>query len=215
MANPDIGTLRGFDLNHFSLGVVDSSIAGDVVTVHPDGDYAAGIANNTPYNLAGSGCYFRLNHSPGSAINSNEVFVGLLDVNTIAYGFGSAQNIVGWYLTGDGAGTGCWLQPVCLVGGNDHSPDGGPFVSPMPIYLRTRETGGTTYWESSPDGVAWDPQYSSADLLTGPQMGALYFSLCAGFWNAAGGDTSVTQTFDAFNGGAPAGSSGDFFGFFE
>ena len=212
MPNADIGSLHGFDLTHFSLGPVDSTFASGVLTVHPDTDYAAGIITKAPYNIAGSACSFRINDSPGSPVASNELFVGMIDANAIAYGFDSAVNILGWYLVGDSAGAGVWLQPVMQAGGADSSPSGGPFLT-TPVVIQVREAAGTTYFESSPDGETWTTVYSAPDALNTTQMGALYFSLCAGFWNTAGGDTGITQHFDLFNGGAPTRSPGDFFGF--
>lgn len=215
MANPKFGTLTNFDPAAFDLGV-GSTISNGVLTVVPSGasNYDGGAVTKTPYDIAASVSSYRVNNSNGTTADSHENYMGLIDTHEFSWGFGAAQNILGFYMTGDSQtpGTGVWLQPVVNVAGADFSPSSAPFET-TPTYLRIRETGGTTFWEYSADGSTWTTIYSVADPLSATEMGALYWSICVGFYNAS--DTPVTQHFDKFNGGAvaPAANPGQFFPF--
>lgn len=226
MANPKIGTLLGFDTTNFNLGTA-STLANGVLTVVPTADYNGGIVTKVPYDVAASAVYYRQNNSPGSSVNSNELFVGMLDTQEISYGFGSAQNILGWYCVGDAPALGIWLQPVVNVAGVDQSPttsspgwnpaESGFFTcsASSPLYIRIREAGGTTFYETSTDASTWTTLYSVADPLSTTVMGALYFALAAGFYGSGSGDHGVNEVIDKFNGGAvaPAANPGQFFPF--
>jgi hypothetical protein len=208
-----IGSVAGFDTATFDLGV-GSTIAGGVLTIVPSGpgNYDGGTVTKVSYDLAESSVLFRQNNSPGTTTDSGEIFLGMIDTHEFSWGFGSAQNVLGFYITGDAQtpGTGVWLQPVITAGGTDHSPSSAPFEL-APVYLRIREASGTTYWEYSADGITWTVIYSVADPLSPTAMGALYFSNCVGYYNTS--DVKVTQHFDNLNAGMAAPPTDSFFPF--
>jgi hypothetical protein len=69
-----------------------------------------------------------------------------------------------------------------------------PYVPERHRWLRLREEAGTTYWETSPDGDAWEVLYSQANpfILT-----ALMADFGAGIWDPT--PSPGTAIFDNFN----------------
>jgi hypothetical protein len=64
----------------------------------------------------------------------------------------------------------------------------GTYDAETMAYIRVRETSGTTYFETSPDGSTWTAQASVADPF---DMSALYVGLVAQQWG--GGDASTAE----------------------
>lgn len=77
-------------------------------------------------------------------------------------------------------------------------------------WLRIREASGTTFWDTSPDGVVWTNRWSSANPIT---VTALIPLIRCGIWqNEASGSQ---MTFDNFNTlGAAVTNTGQFFTMF-
>jgi hypothetical protein len=61
-------------------------------------------------------------------------------------------------------------------------------------WIRIRESGGTTYWETSPDGIDWTVQYSEADPITETSLTAVVGGISTGVDSSPG-----TFKFDDFN----------------
>lgn len=116
----------------------------------PCGTGYAGLKSASTYTLTGNTVFLRL-HAPdptGATSAAASVFVLSSTGGTDAgYIVDAAQNAVGLYLRegyADGAAV------FLIYDDTDHA------------WLRLRETTGTLYWETSPDGFAWTVRRSAA-----------------------------------------------------
>jgi hypothetical protein len=116
----------------------------------PCGTGYAGLKSAPAYTLADSSVFLRL-HAPdptGATSAAASVFVLSSTGGTDAgYIIDAAQDALGLYLReGYADGSAVFLT----YSGTDHA------------WLRLRETAGTLYWETSPDGYAWTVRRSAA-----------------------------------------------------
>jgi hypothetical protein len=80
------------------------------------------------------------------------------------------------------------------VAGTQTNPHTEPYVPARHRWLRLREQGGVTYWETSPDGCAWEVLYSQANPFP---MTAVTLDFGAGTWEPA--PSPGMAIFDNFN----------------
>lgn len=84
-----------------------------------------------------------------------------------------------------------------------------PYSASTHLWWRIRETSGTVYWETSPDGLSWTPQasYSTASLFDLSSLKVYFF---AETWGS-GASTPGTAKFANFNQPDPANPWADSF----
>ncbi len=80
------------------------------------------------------------------------------------------------------------------VAGTLSHPHSVPYIPERHRWLRLREQGGTTWWETSPDGVTWEVLYSQANPFV---LTAVTPDFGAGLW--AANPSPGTAIFDNFN----------------
>jgi hypothetical protein len=138
----------------------------------------SGLGANLPYDLTGSHVAVELVQALPARVDGEAYLTVSEDANNwinirVSYGVVGATR---------------------KVAGTLSHPHSVPYVPTRHRWLRLREQGGTTYWETSPDGQAWEVLYSQANpfVLTAvtPEIGA-------GIWTAT--PSPGTAIFDNYN----------------
>jgi hypothetical protein len=148
------------------------------VTTTLAGDYA-GIQSFTTYDLTGSSARVQVVDAGNQALTSLEVYPCLLQID--------ASNYITWLVAGGN------IAVYKKVAGVSTSLFSTAYSSTTHTWFRIRESGGTTYWDTS-DGFTWTNRHSVANPIT---VTTLYADLQVGTWQAEASTTTVK--FDNFN----------------
>ena len=118
---------------------------------------------------------------------------------------GNGTNQMGMSLTVDAGGSNAHGGVTMIIGNSpvnaiaSYNDTGGvqhdmaQVASTNPTWIRIRESAGTTYWDTSPDGTTWTNLYSMASPVA---TDFLYVSLWCGHYGA---ETDTTAHFDNVN----------------
>lgn len=148
-----------------------------------------GIFSQRTYDVTGSSASIRVAQPPNTG--TGQTSVGLL-LRPVVYSNSNEATIVVGYATGGGSGAHQLLMNE-RVGGVQNLTSI-TYDSTAHRYLRIREASGTTYWETSPDGVTWTSRKSKT---TGFDMSNMYVTLLAG--NDNSDPSPGTALIDDFN----------------
>lgn len=126
------------------------------------GSDAGIVYSNTTYDLTGSYLAARILVTPNPATN--------------AYGDLQAQisneNLVGWNIQG---GT---LEARYVLSGSITGVTSFSYNPGLHVFWRVRESGGTTYWDTSPNGTDWTNRASVANPITETALVAQVSASC-------------------------------------
>jgi hypothetical protein len=154
-----------------------------VLTMQVTATYTA-VGAIAPWQLTGSSVVVQITPPPINASNSQQAGISLqIAQGSDASGSigvnigGSANNLTPFYY--DTSGIAHFQTQASLPG--------------SPCWVRIRESGGTTFWDSSPDGVAWTNWFSMANPVA---TASVYPQLWAGHFSTGADSTAV---FDKFN----------------
>lgn len=153
------------------------------------GDYS-GVQSLNAYDLTGTSAFVELANAGNQSITSLEVYL-LVTIDS--------SNYVAWLVAGN------TLYAYKKVAGSATQVFSVAYSSTTHKWLRIRESGGVTYWDTSTDGSSWTSRYSETNPIS---VSAVYADLQVGTWQAEGSTTTVI--FDNFNVAgtpAPSGSS--------
>lgn len=127
-----------------------------------DGD----ITLATQYDLTANRVFLNIRGVPTGSTSSDCAFK--------LRASGSGSNLIGWLWEG---GTMFAQQVVATVQSNLTSF---AFNATAHAWWSIRETAGTTYWETSPDGINWTVRFSVANPITVTSMDCLIAGTCFG-----------------------------------
>jgi len=132
------------------------------LAVDPNTGYAS-LESDNSYNLTGNQGYIEVIQLPASGGNSESYFTLFVDSNNNIEWFSAW----GWlYANYKVSGSTTWLGEIEYSAGTTD-------------WLRIRESGGTTYWDYSGDGISWTNLTSVSNPIT---VTALYTAITAGNW---------------------------------
>jgi len=115
------------------------------------------LGPSATYDLTGSYCYVQIKDFGDQTIASHEVLLQVYKDSTNSVFFSASGNFLSWQRV---VGTQQFIGGVTL----DQN---------LHRWLQIRESGGTTFWETSPDGVTWTTQYSEANPIVYTSVVAL------------------------------------------
>lgn len=175
-----------------------TTYTGSNVTIKSDTLYDSAMVTNTPYDLTDSAIY--INVTPYVATSSDiqfGLFAGKFATsnNSLFCGFGGSNNFH-VFKTVNGTQTNLFTVTYNAV---------------SMAWWRIRESGGTTFFDTAPDGVTWTNQFSTADTTFSFPLQAVGVSILGGdFGSDAAGTTTVfavnTQPSSISFSGAPTAS---------
>jgi hypothetical protein len=180
-----------------NAGTASESAGSLNLAANPNSGTTQVIVNSaSSYSLVGSAAQVRVDQVVSSAGSINNRFVLLADT----------QNFLGWlYESGN-------LWGFYLVGGVRTNVVTIPYSATRHLWWRLRESAGTVYWETSPDGSTWLKQgsASSASLFTLTSVAVQFYLETFGAGLPAPGQASysnlnvlpVSALTDAFSGTA-------------
>lgn len=146
------GATMTFDATGATVTYPSSSTASTAGSV-------SAIAN---YDLTGSYAYVQVLAVPSSSTNADAEMALLLDSN----------NWLRWVYEG---GT---LYAQYMVAGTRNNATTFSYSSATHKFWRIRESGGTTYWDTSPDGSTWTNQASMANPISVKSLNVVIDGSC-------------------------------------
>lgn len=168
------------------------SISGGNLVCPPGALYANPVAYlTTAHDMTSSSFDVEIVY-PGSSSSDGwglEAWFGVRPDPTASW-----SNEAGYIITGDGN-----LYPIVYIGGTSTQGTSTAYSTTNHKYLRVREAGGTTYWESSPDRGTWTQIWSRANPF---QMTAVHAYVGSSVWQTE--TNIVSPTYGDVNGGIPA-----------
>lgn len=136
-----------------------------VLAVATGGANYAGLYSATTYSLVGSSAYFKASSVPTRTSNAQMYLKAYIDGNNYIDILYEAGNL---YFRKTVAGVTTNISSV-VYSSNEH------------VYWRLREVNGTTYYDTSPDGIDWVSQTSIANPIA---LSALVFEFGAGTYQS-------------------------------
>lgn len=156
----------------FTAGSATMSYGNGVTVTYPasttsstDGD----IISVSTYNMTGS--YAMVNITSTANVGAQATTDNAFKVST-----GGGLNLL-TFLIEDST-----LYAQKIVSGSQTNLTSIAYNARTHAWLRFRESGGTTYWETSPDGVSWNIFYSASNPIP---VTALYVAISGTAWGAA------------------------------
>ena len=120
------------------------------------------IYSNSTYDLTGSYLAAHITTVPNPATGAYANLQGQIDGN----------NLVGWLIQ---SGT---LAARYVVTGTITTLVSFPYSPSLHAFWRIRESGGTTFWDTSPDGTNWTNRASAANPITETLLLAQFSASC-------------------------------------
>lgn len=155
-----------------------ASVVSGQANLVPGSSYGNSIVSTTRYDLTGSAIYARLVQTPNLGNGSNEAFLGVQIDPSNSEGIGySGGNLLMRETVAN-----VTSDATLTYNSVDHR------------YLRIRESGGTIYWDTSPDGSTWTNRRSKAAGINVTSVQAL---LVSGYYGTE--PSPGTAIFDDFN----------------
>lgn len=133
-----------------------------------------GIDTTSTYDLTGSYGFVELVgfEAGASSITSYEIYP--VNIST-----SDSNNALQWQVLPPSN----TVQAFKRVAGSTTSVWSGTYNSSTHKWFRVRESGGTTYWDTSADGVTWTNRHSESNPIT---VTALRMGILQGTWQAEG-----------------------------
>lgn len=152
------------------------------VSISSGGNAYAWLDGNNIYDMTDAYASVEVKDAGLQSDPESEAYMGVTDSTSID------NDAVSWSIN-NGV-----LRAQKSVGGVfDDNIDSVTYNSVDHAYLRIRAAGGTTYWETSPDGVVWTTQYSESNPI---DLTAACPFIGAGAWDSL--NSSSTVIFDNF-----------------
>ena len=133
-----------------------------------------GINSISSYNLTGSTMYCRMPNAGNQSLTSLQVYPIQLQL--------SSGNVAGFIIAGGN------VQAFSTVAGTTTYSSSVTYSSTTHLWFRIRESGGTMYWDTSPDSQTWNAFYSVANPFA---VTALSFVIAAGTYSSEASATTI------------------------
>lgn len=168
--------LAGFSVDTSKV----TAAAGGISVAHTTAIQYNGLQSVAGYDFTGSSASVQVNDYGNQALVSHQVQYGAdVDANNRLYFIAAANNLSAWRAVA-AAATQVGSQVALSLTAHR--------------WLRLRESGGTTFWDTSFDGRVWTNQWSLANPLTMTALRPVV--LCGAYNTEASGSQAL---FDNFN----------------